>query len=262
MPAATDPASAYDALASAYDVLTAGYCHDRWLERLERLALDHGLRGNRLLDVACGTGKSFLPMLERGYRVTACDISERMLALAAAKAPQAELLHADMRSLGALGAFDLVTCLDDALNHLLTEGELHDALSGFRRNLAPAGLAVWDLNTLAMYRSAFAGDWITERDGCYVAWRGRASRTTAAGAVAEVAIDVFAADDPGWRRATSVHRQRHWPAATVEAIARAAGLRLLSVHGQHRGARLEPWLDELAHTKMVFLACRGEGVRA
>ena len=34
-----------------------------------------GLRGARLLDVACGTGNTMLPMLARGYEVTGVDIS-------------------------------------------------------------------------------------------------------------------------------------------------------------------------------------------
>src|SRR5206468_5504331 len=76
---------AYDALAPVYDVLTARYAYDRWLAALEDLALDHGLAGHRVLDVACGTGKSFLPLLERGWEVTACDISGEMAARAAEK---------------------------------------------------------------------------------------------------------------------------------------------------------------------------------
>ena len=46
----------------------------------------HGLPGNRVLDAGCGTGKSFLPLLERGFEVTACDQSEAMLDVAASKA--------------------------------------------------------------------------------------------------------------------------------------------------------------------------------
>src|SRR4051812_48148758 len=88
---------AYDALAPAYDLLTGGYAYDRWLAALESLAVAHGLAGRRVLDVACGTGKSFLPLLERGYAVTACDVSAGMLALAGAKAAgRADLRLADM----------------------------------------------------------------------------------------------------------------------------------------------------------------------
>jgi ubiquinone/menaquinone biosynthesis C-methylase UbiE len=53
------------------------------------IARSHGLSGRRLLDVGCGKGKSFLPMLARGWKVTACDISPSMLEIARAKAGDA-----------------------------------------------------------------------------------------------------------------------------------------------------------------------------
>jgi SAM-dependent methyltransferase len=173
---------AYEDLAPAYDLLTADYPHDRWLEALLSLARSHGLRGREVLDVACGTGKSFLPLLARGFDVVGCDISPAMLARAAAKAPAARLVQADMRSLGALGEFDLVTCLDDALNYLLGPGDLAAAFAGIRRNLRPRGIAIWDVNTLALYRSAFASDRTTDRDGVFLAWRGETPVALEAGA--------------------------------------------------------------------------------
>jgi ubiquinone/menaquinone biosynthesis C-methylase UbiE len=250
---------AYERLAPAYDILTADYHHDRWLAVLEALAREHGLSGHSLLDVACGTGKSFLPLLARGYRVVACDISPAMLARAAEKAPQARLVQADMRTLGRLGAFDLVTCLDDALNYLVDHAELEAALAGIRRNLQPEGIAIWDLNTLAMYRSEFATDRMTDRDGHFLAWRGETAAEMPAGGPAQATVEVFTpAGDGLWHRRSSVHRQRHWPRADVRTIARRAGLELLAVHGQHPGAVLDPTLDELVHSKAVYLACRDD----
>lgn len=249
--------SEYDALAPAYDALTADYCYDRWLLELERLARRHGLRGRRLLDIACGTGNSFLPLLRLGYEITGCDISGEMLARAAAKAPGATLLRADMRRLRGLGTFDLVTCLDDSLNYLLGYAELVDALTGIGSCLAPRGVAVWDLNTLAMYRTAFATDWVDERDGFFIAWQGQTPTDFEAGGIARAAVDVFHKSDPaGWRRTTSQHEQRHWSVDAIEAAAGAAGLRILSRLGQRRGARIEPGLDERIHTKAVFIAAR------
>src|SRR5579864_1980256 len=132
---------AYDSLAFAYDVLTAGYCHDRWLAEIERVAKAYGLRGTRLLDIACGTGKSFLPLAARGYEITACDVSSRMVAIARAKAPEAAITVEDMRELPTMGCFDLVTCLDDAVNYLLSEEELADFFDGVARNLDDHGVA-------------------------------------------------------------------------------------------------------------------------
>jgi SAM-dependent methyltransferase len=251
----------YDALAFAYDAFTADFAHERWVSELEGLARAHGLRGRRLLDVACGTGKSFLPFLEFGYDVTACDLSKPMLKLAAAKTDRARLFQADMRALPDVGSFDLVTCLDDALNYLETEDELIAALRGLCRSLAADGLAVWDVNTLAMYRGDFSSQWAIERDGLFMIWRGRAAPDLEPGDRAEATIDLFRpidgdGDRDCWHHARSVHRQRHWPADRVRGSASSAGLRILAVHGQHRGARLEPRLDESEHRKAVFVACR------
>ena len=69
-----------------------------------------------MLDIACGTGKSFIPLLERGYTITACDSSPQMLRRALRKAPAAPLLIADIRALPELGHYDLVTCLEDTFN--------------------------------------------------------------------------------------------------------------------------------------------------
>jgi SAM-dependent methyltransferase len=253
---------AYDVLAGAYDELTAGYAHERWLLRLEALATEHGLRGRRLLDVACGTGKSFLPLLARGYEVHACDVSPAMLARAAVKTDRATLFEADMRRLPDVGEFDLVTCLDDALNYLEDPAGVRDTLAGLRRALAPGGIAIFDVNTPAMYRTGFAETRAHAGDTSFLVWRGGASASFAPGDPAEAIVDVFAlAGGDRWTHARSHHRQRHWPAAELCALAREAGLRILAVHGQHRGARIEPRLDEDVHPKAVFITCRDEGER-
>src|SRR3954465_8764761 len=117
-PVVASAAEAYEGLAPFYDELTRGHDYDGWTRQLESAALRFGVRGRRMLDAACGTGKSFLPFLERGYAVTGGDISPEMLAGGSAKAPLAELFAADVRELGHVGEFDLITCLDDAVNYL------------------------------------------------------------------------------------------------------------------------------------------------
>src|SRR5437879_6316065 len=74
--------AAYEGFAPFYDLFTHSYQHERYLENLEALAIEHGLTGRRLLDVGCGTGKSFVPMLRRGYEVVGCDISPAMVEVA------------------------------------------------------------------------------------------------------------------------------------------------------------------------------------
>jgi ubiquinone/menaquinone biosynthesis C-methylase UbiE len=249
---------AYDTLAPAYDAFTAGYRHDRWLHEIERVAQRHGLPGRTLLDVACGTGKSFLPLLERGYSVTGCDLSPEMARRAASKAPTARVIVADMRELPRLGAFDLITCLDDAINYLLHPDEVRSTLAGIARHLSPGGLAIWDINTLSMVRSSFSSDWVADRGEWFLCWHGTASADVGRGGIVEARVDAFRRRDMTWTRSTSLHRQRHWPLAEITRLAAESGLRILEVLGQSRGAQLEPEADEENHIKAMFVARRAE----
>ena len=130
--------AAYEAIAPVYDDFTAHHDYRLWVGTLLELAGTYGLSGDTALDVACGTGKSFMPLLERGWKVTACDISAAMVELARSKVGDAVRLEvADMRELPVYGSFDLVCCLDDAVNYLLTAAELEQALGGMAANLAP-----------------------------------------------------------------------------------------------------------------------------
>ena len=163
--APTGPArEAYEAFAPYYDRYTELYGHEVWLANLEAIALGLGLSGRRVLDVGCGTGKSFMPMLARGYEVVACDISPAMVERARQRSglADADVLVADMRDLPRLGTFDLATCLDDSLNYLLSDEELEDTLAGVARNLRPGGLFIFDMNSLAVYENLFSQDAVIE----------------------------------------------------------------------------------------------------
>jgi SAM-dependent methyltransferase len=262
-PMLEDPAlEAYEGLAPFYDLFTADYAYDTLLAELEALALDHGLAGRRLLDVGCGTGKSFLPMLARGYDVAGCDLSPAMVELAREKLPPGlvELFVADMRDLPVAGSFDLVTCLDDALNYLVDPAELVPALCGMAANLAPGGLVAFDVNTLSTYRGAFAAHAVRESDGVIFCWRGQAPRDCLPGTSVTAQLDVFREHDGGdWGRVTVHHHQRHLPRAVLESALHESGLELLAVRGMVPGGHLVPDADEDRHVKLVFLARSGAG---
>src|SRR5919106_92341 len=183
---------AYDIFAPYYDAFTAHHDYEAWTASLESLAREAGLRGRRLLDLACGTGKSFLPFLERGFEVTGCDASGAMLSEAARKAPGVTLVQADLRELGTVGRFDLVTCFDDSLNYLLDERDLYRAFVSIAANLHPAGLALFDLNALLAYRTIFANDSVTVRDETVFAWHGETPSDAPPGCRAAAQLEIFA----------------------------------------------------------------------
>jgi SAM-dependent methyltransferase len=253
--------SDYDVFAPHYDAFTSGSDYERWTEVVLEHARAHGLRGTTMLDIACGTGNSFVPFLRRGFRVVGCDASAGMLAEAARKAPRARLVLADMRELPTLGEFDLVTCFDDSLNYLDSEAELAAAFTSIAANLAPAGLALLDLNSLQAYRTTFARDQVNDdAEGRVFVWRGETAEHAAPGCGAEAWIDVFVPAGEGlYRRVRSRHAQRHFARDRVTALLRKAGLELLGVNGVGDDGALAADADELRHLKVLYTTRRAKG---
>jgi SAM-dependent methyltransferase len=160
---------------------------------------------------------------------------------------------ADMRRLPVLCArADLVTCLDDAVNYLFDPGELRAAFQGMRANLRPGGLLVFDVNTLATYRSLFCegARWGDGRDE-YVA-------------VGEPRVvepgGLFATTLQAWRGDTllaeSRQVQRHHGADELRRELRAAGLEPLELYGSAADGSPERPPDEQRHVKTVVVARR------
>jgi SAM-dependent methyltransferase len=165
-----------------------------------------------------------------------------------------------MRALPMLGEFDLVTCLDDALNYLHTRDELVAAFSGIARNLArPGGVAVFDMNSLLAYETFFGALSVVAADGLVLVWRGRCSVPLAAGGFAEATIEALRRDDEGvWTTSSHDHRQRHHPREMVESALAVAGLRVLRLGAMRRdGTLVVDGFDEHEHTKAIYVVEHG-----
>jgi SAM-dependent methyltransferase len=250
--------TAYEAIAPVYDDFTAHHDYRMWVGMLLELAGAGGLSGDTALDIACGTGKSFLPLLERGWKVTACDISPAMVELARAKVgDRARLEVADMRELPVYGSFDLVCCLDDAVNYLLSAAELEQALRGMTANLAPEGILIFDSNTLSTYRGFFSEHVEIESNGRRLIWDGHTDGGFGPGEIAEARFEVESLE-PGAETPIppELHRQRHHPEPEVQAALSAAGLELSGLYGHHHDGIPHRPMSEADHTKAIYVARR------
>jgi SAM-dependent methyltransferase len=251
---------AFEAMAPVYDDFTAHYDYEGWLADLLKILERRGLGGRRLLDVTCGTGKSFLPMLPRGWQVTGCDIAPAMIALAEEKVGDSVALSvADMRALPRLGEFDLVWALDDAINYLLSVEELDQALGGMRDNLSRDGLLLFDVNELLVYRTFYAETSVVEQGGKRFVWRGLTPADAPAGSLCESRLEVYGDADDTARAdpaETSIHRQRRFPEAEILAAMERAGLECLDVYGHGLDGIPRQPLDTERHTKAIYIARR------
>jgi SAM-dependent methyltransferase len=105
--------------------------HRAFVERFVSRLPAHG----RVLDAACGTGRFFGIVLERGRRVLGVDQSGAHLATAQGKHPEAVVERRDLQDLPYRNEFDGVMCVD-AMEFVPPEdwpvvlGRFHEALRG------------------------------------------------------------------------------------------------------------------------------------
>lgn len=245
-----DPALvAYEEFAAVYNDFTHSNDYEMWLGRslLPELR-KYGLReGGRALDVGCGTGRAFPPLLRRGWRVQGCDLSPAMLRLAAQEEGGSVALHvADMRRLPHFGNFDLVLSLNDSVNYLLGDEDLVLALAGMKANLAEDGLPIFDVNSCSTYADGYAGVREVEHEGSRWVWTGKG----------EIAPSVFEAEIAGDRLEPIRQLERFRSAHEVLSAMRTVGLRTLGTFGMSEAngeVVLSSPPDERRNYKLVFI---------
>jgi SAM-dependent methyltransferase len=234
---------AYEAFAPIYNEFNHLNDYEMWLGEVLLPELEkHGLKRGRALDVGCGTGRAFAPLLRRGWELRACDLSPGMLERARAEGgDRVELDVVDMRELPLYGEFELVLSLNDAVNYLLADDDLERALLRMRANLADD-----------------AGSWSgasheVEHGGRSWTWHGLGE--------VEDEPSVFETRIEGDDIEPIVHRERFRPETEVREAMAAAGLDCLAALGMQeideKVVLSEP-PDEARDYKVVYIGARAE----
>jgi SAM-dependent methyltransferase len=106
----------------------------------------HKPEAKTLLELACGTGAVLKP-LSAYYQVAGLDISTEMLSVARKKLPGARLVQADMVTFELGQKFDVIICVFDSINHILSFADWGRVFLCVARHLAQGGLFLFDINT-------------------------------------------------------------------------------------------------------------------
>lgn len=135
-----------DWYATAFDGSTAEMA---WTERTDS-EVDRALNilrpegGERILDLACGSGRHSLELARRGFAVVGADISPDLIAIARADAAgegvEATFVEADLRELDFAAEFDIVLNLNDgAIGYFESDEENHRTFAVISRALRAGG---------------------------------------------------------------------------------------------------------------------------
>ena len=112
------------------------------VERAMRMLKPQG--GERVLDLACGSGRHSLELKRQGFEAVGADISPELLEIARRDAEKEGLdvtfVEADLRELDFDAEFDIVLSLNDgAIGYLETEAENLRTFEVISRSLRPGG---------------------------------------------------------------------------------------------------------------------------
>jgi SAM-dependent methyltransferase len=140
----------------------ARFHHQRWMNvnrQLTPLLTEYyqnsepGRRKLPVLELGCGTGHVSLSFLEKGFRVTAVDPSENMLALARESATrfidsgQANFVRSELDRAEVAEGFGLCLAVHDDFNHFGSVEALASCFGLARKAVTEEGLFLFDLHT-------------------------------------------------------------------------------------------------------------------
>ncbi|AQQ52948.1 class I SAM-dependent DNA methyltransferase [Planococcus lenghuensis] len=210
----------YGKFAAVYDRLMEDVPYDSYAEWVIRFAG----RG-QLLDVAGGTGVLAEMLAEMGFQVTASDLSEEMLAVAAdrfqAGGHDIPLYCLSMTDLEGLSGFDAVTIAIDSLNYLQTEQEVKDTFREAFRALNDGGQLFFDVHSAHKMTTIYLeGPFVYDDEDIAYIWH-----TEPGDHELSVIHDLtfFVRTGGLYERFEESHEQRTYPPEQYEAWLREAG---------------------------------------
>ena len=161
--------NAYHNLAQSYDRLTNDVDYGAVVDFYWEILRGEGLSPRTAVDLACGTGSVALLLAKKGLRVTAVDLSEEMLCIAAQKAQDLEnppqFVCQPLQQLRLPRGVDLAVCALDSLDYIVDPKDCEEAIKRVYRVLNPGGCFIFDVNTPEKLRAMDGQVFLDEDEG-------------------------------------------------------------------------------------------------
>lgn len=144
----------YNTLATYYDDLVKDELATKawvsWIEKHKPAC--------SMLECACGSGEITHLLAQKGYQMSALDLSQQMIDRAKAKDSHISFYCQDMKDLSGLDKFDAVACLCDSFNYLLDPEDVKTFFQQVHSHLHPNGYFFFDTHALDRLEE-FSNEW-------------------------------------------------------------------------------------------------------
>ena len=222
---------AYHALADSYDRLTNDVDYEATVAFYKEILKREGLSPKTAVDLACGTGSVALILARDGMKVTAVDMSEEMLMVAAQKAQELEappqFVCQSLQELRLPRGVDLAVCALDSLDYITNPDDCAEAIRRVYKVLNPGGIFIFDVNTPEKLRAMDGQVFLDEDDDVYCVWRGEFDEETN---ICSYGMDLFQREGAVWHRSFEEHREYAYSEAQLVGYLKDAGFTKIEVY--------------------------------
>lgn len=224
--------SGYGFFAKYYDILTSNIPYLKRGEYFDFLLKKFEIKGNLLLDLACGTGTLSEIMSKLGYDVIAADSSVEMLMQANQKKLQNKsnvtYICQDMTELDLYGGVDGCICALDSINHVTDKNAVQRIFDNVYTFLNDGGLFIFDVNTIYKHNSILSGNtFIYDMDNVFCAWQ----NSDCIDNTVEMTLDIFAENEDGsYDRGFETFCERAYSDSEITNFIEKAGLTKLACY--------------------------------
>lgn len=224
----------YSALARIYDTLMYDVPYQQWAEYLEKLLQNNGVKsGSRILEYACGTGNLTTLFAQKGYMLTAVDVSEEMLFQAQEKTRKKALsvtyVCADMCEFQLNKPVSAIVCACDGVNYILNKKDLVNFFECAYKNLADDGVFLFDVSSVYKLKHIL-GDEFYYDDGeteTYF-WQNHYDNENE---TVHMDLTLFLSDGSVYERCDETHIQRAWEEKILKDALMQVGFENIEVYG-------------------------------
>ena len=232
---------AYHNLAASYDRLTNDVDYGAVVDFYWQILEKEKLQPRTAVDLACGTGSVAMLLAQKGLQVTAVDMSEEMLCVAAQKAQELEnppcFVCQPLQKLHLPRGVDLAVCALDSLDYITDPADCQEAIRRIYRVLNPGGCFIFDVNTPEKLRAMDGQVFLDEDEDVYCVWRGEFDHETN---ICSYGMDLFQRQGNAWVRSFEEHREYAYSAEQLKEYLKAAGFTAVKVYADRKFSSPEP----------------------